>query len=212
MSRWPQQIRCTQQIALTERPQAGHSQTGHSPASFTELVRRPLRADLEAWSTHGWHYAQPTLLGVVRTMVRHPGFRATMLHRIAHWASRKHVPGLATLCQQLNVTLHAIEISSTTPIGEGFYMPHVVGSVITAQRIGRGVTLQGGITIGLRTDAEFPILDDGVTVSAGARVLGPIVLGAGVTVGANAVVINDVPPGVTVVGVPARPVGAPGPA
>ena len=59
---------------------------------------------------------------------------------------------------------------------------------------------------------KFPILDDGVTVSAGARVLGPIVLGAGVTVGANAVVINDVPPGVTVVGVPARPVGAPGPA
>ena len=83
-------------------------------------------------------------------------------------------------------------------------MPHCVGSVIFARSIGSHVTLQGGITVGLKRKAEFPIIEDGVTIGAGARVLGKITVGAGAVVAANAVVVRDVPAGATVAGVPAR--------
>jgi serine O-acetyltransferase len=84
-------------------------------------------------------------------------------------------------------------------------MPHTVGTVITAEAIGNGVELQGGVTIGQRRGDGFPTLEDGVTVGAGARVLGRVRVGHGATVGANAVVVHDVAPSLTVVGIPARP-------
>ena len=172
---------------------------------FNELVIEPFNEDVAAWNASGWHGSglrQKLLL-----LFRHNGMRATLIHRLAYWASEANVPGLPTILANLNVALHAIEIVPGVSIGGGLYMPHTVGTVINARSIGRNVTLQSGITIGLRAEQEFPVIEDGVTLAVGCRVLGPITIGEGATVGANAVVLNDVEPGSTVVGIPARPIG-----
>ena len=125
-------------------------------------------------------------------------------HRVAYWAHRNRIQGVPTILHELNQALHGIEMTPSIPIGAGLYMPHSVGSVVTARSIGANVELQGGITIRQRRDDGFPVLADGVQIACGARVLGPISIGANATVGANAVVIGDVPPGALAVGVPAK--------
>lgn len=128
-----------------------------------------------------------------------------MIFRIAHWCSRSKIPGLPTLLSTLNTALHGIEITPSMSIGPGLYLAHTVGTVINARRIGAGVQLQGGLTIGQRRGDGFPVIEDGVLIAAGARVLGPIIVGVGAVIGANAVVVHDVEAGATMVGVPARP-------
>jgi serine O-acetyltransferase len=110
------------------------------------------------------------------------------------------------LLTNMNVALHAIEIVPGVPIGGGLYMPHTVGTVINARSIGRNVTIQSGVTLGLRANHEFPAIEDGVTLAVGCRILGAVTVGAGAIVGANSVVLSDVEPGTTVVGIPARPI------
>ncbi|MCC7363127.1 MAG: serine acetyltransferase [Dehalococcoidia bacterium] len=171
--------------------------------SFQTLVIEPFREDIAAWEQHAW----PIGRGPVRTglaLLRFNGLRATLIQRLAFWACSNNVPFVPTILTQANVTLHGIEIPSSLSIGPGLYMPHTVGSVVTALRIGRDVTIQGGVTIGMRNVADFPAIEDGVEIGTGARVLGPLTLGAGCKIGANAVVMADVPPGCTAVGVPAR--------
>lgn len=136
------------------------------------------------------------------------GLRATLMHRIAHAAQRHGVRLVPSLISQLNVALHGLDIPASVPIGPGLYLPHTVGTVINARSIGANVTLQGGITIGQKDSTGFPLIEDGVTLGAGCRVLGKIVVGAYATVGANAVVIADVAPSAVMVGVPARPMPA----
>jgi serine O-acetyltransferase len=106
--------------------------------------------------------------------------------------------------RRLNITLHGLDIVPTVPIGGGLYLPHTVGTVVMAQSIGRNVTLVSNVTIGMRHQAAFPIIGNDVYIGAGARVLGPITVGDGAVIGANAVVLCDVPPHATAVGVPAR--------
>lgn len=84
------------------------------------------------------------------------------------------------------------------------YIPHPVGSVISASRIGRNCSLIAAVTIGLRNSADFPTLGDEVYVGAGARILGGVSVGDRARIGANAVVVKDVPAGVTAVGIPAQ--------
>lgn len=94
------------------------------------------------------------------------------------------------------------------PIGPGLYIAHPFGSVIIAQRIGANATLTHAVTVGMRSTWEFPLIGDGVFIGAGARVLGGICLGNDCTIGANAVVIDDVPDGATAAGVPAHVIHA----
>ena len=169
-------------------------------------MTHPFRQDVAAWQRVGWESAagRPR---IVAMLVRYSGLRATLLHRIAFWASVSAIPGLPTLLAQVNLALHGIELPPSVPIGPGLYMPHTTGSVLTAKSIGSNVTLQGGITVGMRRGRDFPVIGDGAVLSAGCRVLGAITIGEGAVVGANAVVVDDVAPGTTVVGVPARPLG-----
>jgi serine O-acetyltransferase len=104
----------------------------------------------------------------------------------------------------LNVFLFGLEIGPMVQIGPGFYLPHTVGVVIIAKRVGANVSVIGSNTIGMRNEWEFPEIGDAVFVGVGARILGPVNVGAGSKIGANAVVVDDVPPGATVVGIPAR--------
>ena len=99
--------------------------------------------------------------------------------------------------------LHGLDIPPSVPIGPGLYIPHPVGTVVMANHIGSHVTLVSCVTIGLRKEVAFPTLGDHVYVGAGARILGPINVGNNVTIGANAVVLRDVPDNSVAVGVPA---------
>lgn len=112
---------------------------------------------------------------------------------------------MATFLSAVNVALHGLEITPAVPVGPGLYLAHTVGTVVNAERIGANVQLQGGLTIGQRRGDGFPVIEDGVMVAAGARVLGRITVGSRAVIGANAVVVSDVPPGATMVGIPARP-------
>lgn len=173
--------------------------------SFRDGVLRTFQTDLDAWHAHGWTTEPISMRAGFRMMLWFPGLRATFMHRLAHWLRARNVPGLPMVLVQLNTALHGIELPPNITIGPGLYLPHTVGSVINAYRIGSNVTLQGGITVGLRTELGFPDIRDNVTIAAGARVLGRITIGEGATIGANAVVVTDVPPGTTMVGIPARP-------
>ncbi|MFM2129301.1 MAG: serine O-acetyltransferase [Pseudomonadota bacterium] len=140
----------------------------------------------------------------------YPGFHALVFYRLSHrlwgWGWR----GLARWVSHLARFLTGIEIHPGAAIGRRFFIDHGMGVVIgeTAE-IGDDVTLYQGVTLGgtaLHDGKRHPTLGNGVVVGAGAQVLGPIIVGPGARIGANAVVIKDVPDGVTMVGIPARPV------
>ncbi len=133
----------------------------------------------------------------------HCGLRATVLLRLAYGFKRRGIPVLPQMISRLNLTLHGLDVPSHTRIGPGMYIPHPVGTVVSAQSIGANVTLVSGVTLGMRGDGVFPVLEDRVYIGAGARILGNVHVGSDANIGANAVVLKDVPPGMTAVGVPA---------
>lgn len=132
--------------------------------------------------------------------------RATFLYRLSHWCHRQHIRVIPGILWRMNIRRFGLDIVPSVSIGPGLYIPHTVGTVVMARGLGRNVSLITAITIGMRTTHEFPLIGNDVTIGAGARVLGGIVVADGATIGANAVVIDDVPPGATMVGIPARPV------
>ena len=139
----------------------------------------------------------------VRLLWRHPALWATAIYRASRWCKERRIRGLPTLFQRLNMLMFGLEISADLPVGPGLYIPHPYGSVVMAERVGANATFIHAVTIGMRTEWEFPNIGHGVLVGAGARVLGGVRLGDGCSIGANAVVIHDVPAGATAVGVPA---------
>jgi serine O-acetyltransferase len=171
--------------------------------NFTEQVVRAFGADVQAWRDTGWPMKAGFKGGLILLFTSN-GLRATLIYRLGRWATVSRIPLLPTFLQQLNISLHGIEIYSSVDIAPGLYMPHTVGSVVFAKRIGRGVTLQGGITVGQASGPGNPVIEERAFLGAGCRVLGPIQIGEGATVGANAVVLDTVPAGAVAVGVPAR--------
>jgi len=139
-----------------------------------------------------------------------PGVQAVLAHRVAHGLHTMGVPVLPRTLSMVSRTWTGIEIHPAAAIGQGFFIDHGAGVVIgeTAQ-IGNDVTLYQGVTLGgtgFQTGKRHPTLQDNVTVGAGAKLLGAITVGHGAKIGANSVVINDVPPNTTVVGNPGHPV------
>ena len=170
--------------------------------SLKELIR----SDVDAWLNVWWPHTrfQDRLVPGLRLLYTHPGFRATVIYRLSHHLHRKQVRILPSMLSRLNVTLYGLDIPSSVPIGPRLYIPHPVGTVVMAERIGHGVTLVSGITIGMRKEHAIPVIGNNVYVGAGARVLGGVRIGNNVSIGANAVVLKDVPDDSTAVGVPAR--------
>jgi serine O-acetyltransferase len=149
-------------------------------------------------------------VGPLEILLSWPGVHAVLAHRLAHALFEAGVPVVPRLIAALARSLTGIEIHPAATIGNDFFIDHGMGVVIgeTAE-IGDGVTLYQGVTLGgtgFATGKRHPTVQDNVTVGSGAKMLGPITIGHGAKIGANTVVIHDVPPNATVVGNPGHPV------
>jgi serine O-acetyltransferase len=149
-------------------------------------------------------------VGPAEILATWPGVHALLAHRVAHGLHETGVPLLPRTVATATRMLTGIEIHPNARIGDAFFVDHGMGVVIgeTAE-IGRNVTLYQGVTLGgtgFATGKRHPTVEDNVTVGSGAKLLGPITIGHGSKVGANTVVIHDVPPNTTVVGNPGHPV------
>lgn len=142
----------------------------------------------------------------------YPGFHSLIFHRIAHKLWRKNLKLLARMVAQFSRFLTNIEIHPAAKIGQRLFIDHGAGVVIgeTAE-IGDDVLIYHGVTLGgtslARGKKRHPSIGNYVIIGAGAKILGAVTIGNGARVGANAVVVRDVADGVTVVGIPAKPVG-----
>jgi serine O-acetyltransferase len=142
----------------------------------------------------------------------YPGFHALQFHRFAHWLWELGFKWLARFVSQWSRWLTGIEIHPGASIGRRFFIDHGMGVVVgeTAE-IGDDCTLYHGVTLGgtsWNKGKRHPTLGKGVVVGAGAKILGPITIGEGAKIGSNAVVVKDVPPRATAIGIPARIVEA----
>ncbi len=140
----------------------------------------------------------------------YPGLHAVLWHRLASWFWRHRMYFLGRLLSHIGRMLTGIEIHPGATIGRRVFIDHGMGCVIgeTAE-VGDDVTLYHGVTLGgisLEKGKRHPTLEEDVIVGSGAQVLGPIRVARGARIGANAVVLNDVPQGVTMVGIPAKQV------
>ena len=138
----------------------------------------------------------------------YPGLHALYMHKLAKWFWNRRLRWFGRFLSHLARWFTGIEIHPGATIGRRVFIDHGMGVVIgeTAE-IGDDTTLYHGVTLGGTTwkkGKRHPTLGKGVVVGAGAKILGPINVGDGAKVGSNAVVVKDVPPGATVVGVPGR--------
>jgi serine O-acetyltransferase len=163
-----------------------------------------LREDLQAAQQR-----DPAARSRAEVALGYPGVHAIWIHRVAHrmWAHPVlRLP--ARLISQLGRALTGIEIHPGASIGRRLFIDHGMGVVIgETAKVGDDVTLFQGVTLGGRSmvrGKRHPTLGDRVTVGAGAKVLGPLVIGDDVQIGANAVVIKDGPAGAVIVGVPGK--------
>ncbi len=169
------------------------------------MIFKSLRDDIQSIIER-----DPAARSTIEVLLAYPGLHAVIAHRAANALWNNGFQLLGKLVANLGRWITGIEIHPGAKIGARLFIDHGSGVVIgeTAE-IGNDVTLYQGVTLGgtsLNQGKRHPTLEDGVIVGAGARVLGPITVGAGARIGANAVVLAEVPKGVTMVGIPARPV------
>jgi serine O-acetyltransferase len=150
----------------------------------------------------------PAARSTLEVLTTYPGVHALLTHRFSHRLWRSHWRFAARFLSFLGRTLTNVDIHPGATIGRRFFIDHGAGVVIgeTAE-VGDDVTLYHGVTLGgtsWNKGKRHPTLADGVVVGAGAKILGPISIGERVRVGANSVVVKDVPADRTVVGVPGR--------
>ncbi|GAB3948054.1 serine O-acetyltransferase EpsC [Corynebacterium tapiri] len=166
-------------------------------------VWKTIREDLANARAH-----DPAARGDVENALVYSGLHAIWIHRVCHRMWTKGYKGPARILAQVNRFLTGIEIHPGATIGRRFFIDHGMGIVIgeTAE-IGDDVMLYHGVTLGgqvLTQTKRHPTLEDGVTVGAGAKVLGPVTIGARSAIGANAVVTKDISPDCIATGVPAK--------
>jgi serine O-acetyltransferase len=174
-----------------------------------ELARvvKELRRDVQAARMRDPAASEVSRLEIVTTW---PGIHALLAHRVAHALDVAGVSLLPRLISMLTRMVTGIEIHPAAQIGAGLFIDHGTGVVIGETAvIGDDVTLYQGVTLGgtgFATGKRHPTIEDNVTIGSGAKLLGPITVGHGAKIGANSVVITDVPPNSTVVGNPGHPV------
>jgi len=184
-----------------------HSLPRPGVAGLLSGVMREIRADVEAARDR-----DPAAQGVsaFEILSGWAGVQALLAHRVAHALHSAGVPLAPRMIAYLSRAVTGVEIHPAARIGGEFFVDHGSGVVIgETTEIGERVTLYQGVTLGgtgFQPGKRHPTLGDNVTVGSGAKLLGPISVGSGAKIGANTVVVEDVPPGSTVVGNPGHPV------
>ena len=170
-------------------------------------VAKELRRDVAAARDR-----DPAAAGVssLEILAGWPGVHAALAHRVAHALDDLGVPVVPHTLAYAARALTGVEIHPRAQIGDSFFIDHGHGVVIgeTAE-VGSNVTIYQGVTLGgtgFARGKRHPTVEDNVTIGSGAKLLGPIRIGHGAKIGANAVVIHDIPPNSTVVGNPGHPV------
>ena len=150
-----------------------------------------------------------TLVQVLRLMWVGDAFAAQVLYRAKARLQARGVPVLPRLAHRLSMMIAQVSIGDPVLIHPGVYLPHGQVVIDGFVEIHAGVTIRPWVTIGLKEgDLHGATIKGGTKIGTGAKILGPVTIGPHATIGANAVVVKDVPPHATVAGVPARELGA----
>jgi len=150
----------------------------------------------------------PAARSVLEVIFCYPGFHAILFHRMANWLWRKKFYFFGRFVSHLGRFFTGIEIHPGAKIGKNFFIDHGMGVVIgeTAE-IGDNVTIYHGVTLGgvsLNKGKRHPTIGNNVIIGSGAKILGPFKVGDNSKIGSNSVVVKEVPPNSTVVGIPGR--------
>jgi len=150
----------------------------------------------------------PAARSIVEVLLCYPGLHAIWFHRVAHWLWNKNLKLPARIVSHISRWLTGIEIHPGAKIGRRFFIDHGMGVVIgETTEIGNDVTLYHQVTLGgtsTKKGKRHPTIGNNVVIGAGAKVLGPVKVGDNCKIGANSVVVKDVPPNSTVVGIPGK--------
>lgn len=173
----------------------------HRSGGYTMF--RHLRTDIKAVFDR-----DPAARSWLEVLTCYPGLHALQLHRIAHFFYRKRLYFFARLISHTNRFITGIEIHPGAKIGQGVFIDHGMGVVIgETTEIGNNVTLYQGVVLGgsgKEKGKRHPTIGDNVVIAAGAKILGSFRVGDHAKIGAGAVVLREVPPNSTVVGIPGR--------
>ena len=160
-----------------------------------------IRSDLPAKAR--WLYGDQSVHSITKALLTDGTF-AMIAYRLMQASQRRRLVPLSMIFNKLNGILGGCVIGRNADFGPGFVLVHSDGIVINgAVRGGSNIVLEHQVTIGAER-SKSPVLGDDIFVGAGAKIVGPVRIGSKVRIGANAVVIHDVPDGATAVGVPAR--------
>ena len=177
----------------------GTEETGKAAPGFWQLMGEDLSCV---------RARDPAARSALETLLTYPGVHAIIWHRVAHFLWLRGLRFAGRFLSWFGRLVSNVDIHPGATIGRRFFIDHGAGVVIGETAVvGDDVTLYHGVTLGgvsWTPGKRHPTLEDGVLVGAGAKILGPITVARGARIGANSVVIEDVPPGVTVVGIPGR--------
>ena len=166
-------------------------------------MRATLQRDLDAVRSR-----DPAARSTIEIVLCYPGLHAIWGHRASHWLWNRGLKLVARVLSTIVRAITAVDIHPAATIGAGLFIDHAMGVVIGETAVvGDDVTLYHGATLGgtkLNRGKRHPTVGDRVTIGAGAKILGPVTIGHGSRVGANAVVVKSVPPNSVVVGVPGQ--------
>lgn len=164
--------------------------------------------NFQPW-TDALHMARAARKPVTRTqgvrMLRTDAYLLLLLFRLRKAVLAARIPIVNRVLRLCQIVFAGVELGNDVTLGSGVYFIHSLGTVIGGDaRVGNRVRFLGCNTVGTARDNGYPVIEDDVEVGCGARILGPVRIGARAVIGANAVVLTDVPADAVAVGVPAR--------
>lgn len=173
------------------------------PGLREALLADARRTALGRGERHEFRSRADAALQILRLMWVSDAFLAQALYRLKARLQALRVPILPRLAHRLAMAIAQVSIGDPVIVEAGVYILHGQVVIDGLVEVGEGTVIGPFVTIGLRGSVEGPTIERNVRIGTGAKVIGPVRVGAGAQIGANAVVVNDVPAGATVVGVPA---------